>query len=166
MINVLRSPIRVTFVCLSVTEVCSGGNSPGSDRGSQANPTMVPNFLGQLNLTPQYPTLPSDIARNWRWTFGPSLSDRQPSTLGFPRLGLPPGSNGCSHGLPNGPQGQCGCYKPTRCQLQRHLSSSHSQTSPSQKLGLQTPPQSPGQPFAVYQHRLCELQTRRRAAAG
>ena len=30
--------------------------------------TMVPNFLGQLNLTPQYPTLPSDIARNWRWT--------------------------------------------------------------------------------------------------
>ena len=38
--------------------------------------TMVPNFLGHLNLTPQYPTLPSDIARNWRWTFGPYLSER------------------------------------------------------------------------------------------
>ena len=46
--------------------------------------TMVPNFLGQLNLTPQYPTLTSDIAGNWHWTFGPSLSDRYPSALAFP----------------------------------------------------------------------------------
>ena len=63
--------------CLLVTEVCSGGNRRAPIKGAMPIAyTMVPNFLGQLNLTPQYPTLPSDIARNWRWTFGSSLSVR------------------------------------------------------------------------------------------
>ena len=103
--------------------------------------SVVPNFLGLFNLTPQYPTLPSDIARSWCWTFGPSLSDRWLLLLdlplqGGPLLGQMAPLTGCQmdHRV-----NASSSYQP-----QRHQSSTHPQISLSQRLGLQTLLQSPG----------------------
>ena len=109
--------------------------------------SMVHNFLGQLNLTQQHPIVRYDSgdARNWRWTFSPSLSDR----LGFPSQGGPLGYMAARMSCQIHHMVSSDATSQPHVSCARHMSSRHPQMSPSQKLGLQTPPWSPGNSASI-----------------
>ena len=97
--------ITTICFCLFVTEVLLRRLfGKGSNQESLANPLLCGPYFPkpvQANTTISFTSLPSDIAVNCCWTFGPSIPDKWLPEQTFPVQSGTTESNGSLHGVSN-----------------------------------------------------------------